>query len=94
MAACRPLRCRRGNRKRACDRDAGPVRSTGVRERAARSLVRESLVAVLRDMPLDEFRRVRRLEAYDVTPEWVVHHLLQHEAEHRGQIALLRRGLA
>ena len=41
---------------------------------------------------LDEadLRRPRRLEQYDVTPEWVFHHLLQHEVEHGGQIALLR----
>lgn len=39
---------------------------------------------------LAEFERVRQLEAYDVSPRWVIHHLLQHEAEHRGQIATLR----
>ena len=52
--------------------------------------VRKRLVGVLGTMSFSEFRRVRRLEAYDVTPRWVVHHLLQHEAEHRGQIAILR----
>jgi uncharacterized damage-inducible protein DinB len=36
------------------------------------------------------FRRVRRLSDCDVTPEWVIHHLMQHEAEHRGEIAALR----
>jgi uncharacterized damage-inducible protein DinB len=35
---------------------------------------------------MDEFRRPRHLEQYDVTPQWVLHHLIQHEAEHRGQI--------
>jgi uncharacterized damage-inducible protein DinB len=25
-----------------------------------------------------------------VTPAWVLHHLLQHEAEHRAQIAAIR----
>jgi uncharacterized damage-inducible protein DinB len=30
------------------------------------------------------------IRGYDVTPEWVVHHLMQHEAEHRGQIGELR----
>lgn len=52
--------------------------------------VRDRLVRALAGMSLAEFRRVRRLEAYDVTPEWVVHHLLQHEAEHRGQISIQR----
>ncbi|HYI24669.1 MAG TPA: DinB family protein [Thermomicrobiales bacterium] len=29
-------------------------------------------------------------ENYDVSPAWVLHHLMQHEAEHRGQIAAIR----
>ena len=41
-------------------------------------------------MTLPEFRRVRSFADYDVTPEWVLHHMLQHEAEHRGQIGSLR----
>ena len=52
--------------------------------------VRNKLVGALSVMSLSEFGRVRHLEPYDVTPRWVVHHLLQHEAEHRGQIAILR----
>ena len=53
--------------------------------------VRHRLVEALSVMALSEFGRVRHLQPYDVTPRWVVHHLLQHEAEHRGQIAMLRR---
>jgi len=52
--------------------------------------VRNKLVEALSVMSISEFGRVRHLEPYDVTPRWVVHHLLQHEAEHRGQIAILR----
>jgi uncharacterized damage-inducible protein DinB len=52
--------------------------------------VRERLIAAFADMALDDFRRARVLDRYDVTPEWVLHHLMQHEAEHRGQIGLLR----
>lgn len=52
--------------------------------------VREQLRAVYRTMTPGDFRRARRLPAYDVTPEWVIHHLAQHEAEHRGQIGMLR----
>lgn len=55
------------------------------------ALVRKQLVESLGTMTLTEFRRVRHLRDYDVTPEWVVAHLLQHEAEHRGQIVLLRK---
>jgi uncharacterized damage-inducible protein DinB len=53
-------------------------------------VVRGHLLAAYRGMTLAEFRRVRELPGYDVTPEWVLHHLMQHEAEHRGQIGLLR----
>jgi uncharacterized damage-inducible protein DinB len=53
--------------------------------------VRATLNSTFVDMDLTDFRRARTLPKYDVTPEWVLHHLLQHEAEHRGQINLLRR---
>jgi uncharacterized damage-inducible protein DinB len=52
--------------------------------------VRDRLLAVFREMDAAEFRRPRRLPRYDVTPEWVVYHLIQHETEHRGQIGSLR----
>lgn len=51
---------------------------------------RTRLLATFRAMSLTEFRRIRPLTDYDVTPEWVLHHLLQHEAEHRGEIMLVR----
>ena len=54
------------------------------------SYVRNKLVEALSVMSLSEFGRVRHLQPYDVTPQWVVHHLLQHEAQHRGQIVMLR----
>ena len=54
------------------------------------SYVRDKMVGTLSVMSLSEFGRVRHLQPYDVTPQWVVHHLLQHEAQHRGQIAMLR----
>ncbi len=52
--------------------------------------VRSLLLDAFQGMELSEFRRVRSLEQYDVTPEWVLHHLMQHEAEHRSQIGSLR----
>lgn len=54
--------------------------------------VRGLLLGVYEQMDLLDFRRVRSLENYEVTPEWVLHHLIQHEAEHRGQIGSLRAG--
>jgi len=52
--------------------------------------VRKLLLDVFQAMTLADFRRVRSLPFYDVTPEWVLHHLMQHEAEHRNQVAALR----
>ncbi len=46
-------------------------------------------VNTLRPFSADEFARARILPEYDVTPEWVCLHLLQHEAAHRGQIMSL-----
>jgi uncharacterized damage-inducible protein DinB len=41
---------------------------------------------VVSTMTLQDFRTPRRSGDDEVTPEWVVEHLAQHEAEHRGQI--------
>ena len=54
------------------------------------AVVRAELLGCFREMPLDDYRRPRSLEKYDVTPEWVLHHLMQHEAEHRGEVLTLR----
>ncbi len=52
--------------------------------------IRALVLETYQPMTLDEFRRPRSLPQYDVTPEWVLHHLTQHEAEHRGHIQGLR----
>jgi hypothetical protein len=53
-------------------------------------VVRGKLLAVFRGLTVADFHRPRSLPDYDVTPEWVLHHLMQHEAEHRAQIGTLR----
>jgi len=53
--------------------------------------VRTELNQAFSSMSLEEFRRLRKSDRREVSPEWVLHHLLQHEAEHRGQINLLKR---
>jgi uncharacterized damage-inducible protein DinB len=57
-------------------------------------VTRAHFLDAFKGMSVDEFHRPRRIEDYTVTPEWVVHHLMQHEAEHRGQIELMRATLA
>jgi uncharacterized damage-inducible protein DinB len=52
--------------------------------------VRQNLLATYADMTPEDFRRARSLPAYDVTPEWVLHHLLQDEAVHRGEIGMVK----
>ena len=52
--------------------------------------VRSILLDTFRGMTLHEFRRARRVNDHDVTPEWVIHHLMQHETEHRGQTGEIR----
>ena len=48
------------------------------------------LLAAFRTIAIDDFRRPRRLPEYEITPEWTLHHLMQHEAEHRGELASMR----
>jgi uncharacterized damage-inducible protein DinB len=52
--------------------------------------VRDLLEAHLGPMTADEFERPRARDAHDVSAAWVVHHLLQHEAEHRAQMSAAR----
>jgi uncharacterized damage-inducible protein DinB len=52
--------------------------------------VRELVLAGYQQMELAEFRRVHTLPYYDVTAEYVLHHVMQHEAEHRSQIGAIR----
>ncbi|KMJ57469.1 damage-inducible protein DinB [Bacillus sp. LL01] len=55
------------------------------------SKVREVLLSHFRSMDLEDWRKARVLDEYDVTPEWVIYHLVEHEAHHRGQIFQLLR---
>ena len=52
--------------------------------------VRALLLDCCKAMTLAEFRRPRSLPDYDVAPDEVLHHLMQHEAEHRGEIGMVR----
>ena len=52
--------------------------------------IRAYLIERLTPMSNADLHTIRRLEPYDVAPDWVLHHLLQHEAEHRAHIAYVR----
>ena len=52
--------------------------------------VRTKLLIAYSDMTLERFHTARPMPEYDVTPAFVLHHLMQHEGEHRGQMSELR----
>ena len=78
------------------DRDAGgqltDVRGESLDMHLRRlAAVRAILTDRLRPMSVADFHAPRTRDHYDVSPAWVVHHLLQHEAEHRSEIGWLKR---
>lgn len=56
---------------------------------AVRAIVHEHIAP----MSVEDFHAPRAGESLDVSPAWVIHHLLQHEAEHRAHIAWVRDAL-
>lgn len=63
------------------------IRGQSLAQHLARlSVIRDTLLSRLREMTAQEFYRARNLPDYDVSPAWVLHHLAQHEAEHRGEM--------
>jgi uncharacterized damage-inducible protein DinB len=67
------------------------VRGESLAEHLGRlASVRTLFLGRMRPMTVEDFHTPRARERYDVSPAWVLHHLLQHEAEHRAHIAWLR----
>lgn len=56
--------------------------------------VRANLLEKLRPMTREDFYRPRSLPNYDVSPAWVLHHLAQHDAEHRGELGAIIASLS
>jgi uncharacterized damage-inducible protein DinB len=56
------------------------------------SRTRETFLDTFREIPPEEWRRLRdpKGEDYSVTPEWAVFHLVEHEAGHAFQISSLK----
>jgi len=50
------------------------------------SIIRKTLLEKMHGMTVEDFQRKKEFPQYEVSPEWVLHHLSQHEAEHRGEI--------
>jgi uncharacterized damage-inducible protein DinB len=69
-----------------------PIEGQSLEEHFQRlDTVRDVFLSHFRSMNITDWRRPRVLEEYDVTPEWVVYHLIEHESHHRGQIFQLLR---
>ena len=54
--------------------------------------VRERLLSVVSVMTDEQMANARQLPEwnYEISPAWTLHHLMQHEAQHRGEIGVLR----
>ncbi len=68
------------------------LRGTSLEDYVARlQQVRSALLQEFKGITREDFKRLRHFPGqYDVTPEWVLYHLIQHEAEHGGHIQTLR----
>jgi hypothetical protein len=51
--------------------------------------IRENFLAGFVNMTPVDFGKAKSLPEYDISPVYVIHHLMQHEAEHRSQIDLI-----
>lgn len=57
-------------------------------------VVRTKLLEAFNVMTVEEFRRVRTTpEGLEVTPEWVLYHVMEHEIEHRGHLQVIIESL-
>jgi len=69
------------------DRSYTPVRNDSLDTHLERlAVTRQAFTAVYSEMSIEDFRTERLSDGDPTTPEWIVEHLAQHEAEHRGQI--------
>ena len=48
--------------------------------------VRNELLFCFQNIDIKDWRKPKSFTHYDVTPEWVVFHLIEHESHHKGQI--------
>ncbi len=77
------------------DREGGgrlsPMAGQSLEEHLERlAAIRGWVLQHLKPMTNEDFHRIRAFERYDAAPTWVLHHVLQHEAEHRAHICWLR----
>jgi uncharacterized damage-inducible protein DinB len=54
--------------------------------------VRTRLLSIVSGMTDEQMTHVRQIPEwnYEISPAWTLHHIMQHEAQHRGEIGVLR----
>ena len=68
-----------------------PVTGTDLNNHLERlDFVREELFKRIANTTLEALRKPREVDEYLVSAEFMLHNLMQHEAEHRGEIILIR----
>jgi uncharacterized damage-inducible protein DinB len=70
-----------------------PVAGIPLSEHLARlDTIRTQFIASVSQLNAEQFDEARSLPeyGYDISPAWTLHHLMQHEAEHRGEIMMIR----
>lgn len=55
--------------------------------------IRRALVEHIGALDTESFHRSNSRAAYDVSPAYAIHHLMQHEAEHRAEIGRAVAGM-
>jgi len=75
------------------DGNLSVIRGVSLADHLARlDEVRRQLLQRVSVLSAEQLETVRTLPDWDyaISPAWTLHHLMQHEAEHRGQIAAIR----
>jgi uncharacterized damage-inducible protein DinB len=71
-----------------------PMQNQSLDDHLARlEKIRAAFVERVGPMSAEDLHTPRIRDHYDVTPAWVMNHLMQHEAEHRSQIDRIRERL-
>lgn len=64
-----------------------PIRGTALSEHVNRlTTIRQTLIQRVEVLDADAFHQLNARAAYDISPAYSIHHLMQHEAEHRAEI--------
>ncbi len=75
---------------RAADGKLTSVSASMVEHLQRLEKVRENLLQEFSLIAVENFKELRELPEYEISPMYALHHLMQHEAEHRSQMDAIR----